>query len=268
MRPAGQDGPPNTVLGKVLAILDGFRHEHRGVTVGELARRTGVPKSTTHRLLRELVEHGVVDTTESGRYYLGLRLFELARLVPTVTDLREAALPFIEDLYEATHETVHLGVLDGTEVVYIERITGHRASPVPTRVGGRMPAYCTGLGKAMLAFSPPETVRGLLEAGLRPVTAFTITVPSVLRDELKRIAEARVAFDREEARTGLVCVAAPVFGVDDELIAGISVSGPSTRMRVEPLASAVRTASLGLSRALRSAHADRASALGSSRRSR
>jgi DNA-binding IclR family transcriptional regulator len=257
MCPAGRDASLNSVLGKVFAILDGFGHDDQGVTIGDLVARTGLAKSTTHRLLRELIAHGAVDTNEAGRYHLGLRLFELARLVPTVTDLREAALPFIEDLYEATHETVHLGVLDGLEVVYIERIAGHGASPVPTRVGGRMPAYCTSLGKAMLAFAPEETLNQLASSNLTARTPYTITVPAVLRQELRRIAESGVAFDREEARIGLVCVAAPVFGADGRVAAALSVSGPSPRMKPEQIASAVRTASLGLSRLLRNGRVGR-----------
>jgi DNA-binding IclR family transcriptional regulator len=251
MCPTERDSSPNSVLGKAFAILGGFRPDDRGVTLGELAKRTGMAKSTIHRLLRELIEYGVVDTNDDGRYLPGLRLFELAGLVPIATDLREIALPFIEDLYEATHETVHLGVLDGTEVVYIERITGHRGSMAPTRIGGRMRAFCTGLGKAMLAHAPPETLERVLQSPLVALTPYTITVPDVLLEELRRVAEAGVAFDREEARLGLACVAAPVFGLTNGLVGGISISGPTSRARPEALAPAVRATALALSRTLR-----------------
>lgn len=251
MRLAGRDEAPNSVLGKAFAILGAFRHEDRGVTLSELARRTGLAKATVHRLVRELTEHDVIETNDDGRYVLGLRLFEFARLVPIAADLRETALPFIEDLYEATHETVHLGILDGSEVVYLERIAGHRASPIPTRVGGRMPACCTGLGKVMLAHAPQAAVRKVLESPLVPLTPYSITVPSVLEQELRQIAEDGVAYDREEAQIGLVCVAAPVFGPGDRLLAGLSISGPTARAKVESFAPTVRTAARALSRTLR-----------------
>jgi DNA-binding IclR family transcriptional regulator len=260
MCPAQQDRPNDSVLGKTFAILESFRVDDRGVTLGEVGKRTGLAKSTIHRLLRELKEYGVIETTDNGRYVPGLRLFELARLVPMATDLRETALPFIEDLYEATHETVHLGILDGTEVVYIEKIAGHRISAVQTRVGGRMPAYCTGLGKAMLAYSPPEVLEAVLSGGLVPLTRFTITVPAVLGEELKKIAESGIAYDREESRAGLVCVAAPVFGVGNRLLASISVSGTTSRANPDALGPAVRATSLALSRALRLAGVSRVGA--------
>jgi DNA-binding IclR family transcriptional regulator len=248
---AQRDDPLNSVLGKAVAILEAFQHDDRGLTLGQLEQRTGIPKSTIHRLVRELIDHGVIETNSDGRFLPGLRLFELARLVPIATDLREAALPFIEDLYEATHETVHLGVLDDVEVVYIEKITGHRIAPGPTRVGGRMPAPCTGLGKAILAFSPAATIEHVLAQPIPPLTAYTITVPTVMREELTKIASDGIAYDREEARVGLACVAAPVFGIGGRVLAAISVSGPTSRTRPEQLAPAVRTAALGLSRTLR-----------------
>lgn len=251
MCPAERDESQNSVLGKVFAILGAFRPDDRGVTLGELAKRTGLAKSTIHRLLGELIGYGVVETNADGRYLPGLRLFELAGLVPIATDLREIALPFIEDLYEATHETVHLGVLDGPEVVYIERITGHRGSIAPTRIGGRMPAFCTGLGKAMLAHAPPEVLEQVLDSPLAPLTPYTITVPEVLREELRRIADSGVAFDREEARLGLACVAVPVFGSGNRLVGGLSISGPTSRAKPEALAPAVRATALALSRTLR-----------------
>ena len=260
MRPAQQDRSFDSVLGKTFAILESFRVDDRGVTLGELCRRTGLAKSTIHRLLRELIEYGMIDTNEYGRYLPGLRLFEFARLVPMATDLRDVALPFIEDLYEATHETVHLGILDGTDVVYIEKIVGHRISAVQTRVGGRMPAYCTGLGKAMLAHSPPEVIDAVLSGGLVPLTRFTITVPAVLEDELKKIAETGIAHDREESHAGLVCVAAPVFGVGNRVLAAISVSGTTSRAIPDALGPAVRATSLALSRALRLAGVSRVGA--------
>ncbi len=255
-----RDGPPNSVLGKAFTILNGFRPDDRGLTLGQLEQRTGIAKSTIHRLIRELMEYGAIDTNADGRFLPGLHLFELARLVPRATDLREAALPFIEDLYEATHETVHLGVLDGSEVVYIEKIAGHGISPVPTRVGGRMPAFCTGLGKAILAFSPPEDLARILAEPLTPLTAYTITVSDVLREELAKIADEGIAYDREEARIGLACVAAPVFGLGGRVLAALSVSVPTLRAAPERLAPAVRTAALALSRSLRLAGVGRAGA--------
>jgi IclR family transcriptional regulator, acetate operon repressor len=239
-----------TVLGKAFRVLDSFGPETGSLTLGEVARRASLPKSTVHRIVGQLTQWGVLERTDGG-FRLGIRLFEWGSLVPHQRELREAAVPFMEDLYESTHETVHLGLLDGTEVIYVDKIAGHRGVSVPTSVGRRMPAYCTGLGKAILAFSAPELTDRVINAGLQPRTPYTIVVPDVLRRELARVAARGVAHDREESVLGVACAAAPIRGQDGRPIAALSVTGPTIRVEPERLGPAVRTAALGLTRVLR-----------------
>ncbi len=237
------------MLGRAFTILGAYGPADRRLTLAEITRRTGIPKPTVHRLAGELLALGALEG-EHGVYRLGMRMFEFGQLVPGQRDLREAALPFMEDLYEAAHETVHLAVLDGTDVLYIEKISGHRRVAAGSRIGGRLPAHCTAVGKALLAVSPPGALEAVLAAGLARRTAFTITVPSVLRRQLIKAARAGVAYEREESDLGVTCVASPVQGFGNPAMAAISITGPVTRLEPEGYAPAVRLAALGLSRRL------------------
>ncbi len=248
---------------RLFAVVDAFADERRpaggppdpgGVlSLAELTRRSGLAKPTVHRICADLVARRILERTAGG-YRLGIRLFELGNQVPVHRSLREVALPFLEDLYEATHELVHIAVLDGSDVVCVEKIASHRAMPSPARVGGRDPAYCTGVGKALLAFSAPEALDGVLARGLAPRTPYTIVLPRLLREQLDEIRRTAVAYDREELTIGMTCVAAPVLGADGLAVAALSVSGPTTRLDPERVAVAVRTAALGLGRSLRAFH--------------
>ncbi len=217
-------------VGKALSLLDALAGKASEMGVTELARAAGMPKSTAFRLLSILGQKGLVERRGTD-YCLGRRLFELGALVSEVKplSLRHAALPFLEDLYELTHETVHLGVLDGTEVLYLEKIHGHNPVQSPSRVGGRLPAHCVGLGKAMLAFSNANTLRAVVSTGLPPLTPYSIVYPGKLLSALKNIREQGVAFDIQEAQLGLTCIAAPVLDEHGHAIAAVSVSGPTYR---------------------------------------
>src|SRR5689334_10872201 len=148
--------PPKSVLGRALTLLTAFRPGDAELTLAELTRRTGLPKPTAHRMLAELAEWNVVERTPHG-IRLGMRLFELGQLAPLQRGLREAAAPFLSDLFEATHETVHLAVPDGLDVVYVQKLPGRHGPRISSRIGGRMPADCTGVGQAMLAFATGST---------------------------------------------------------------------------------------------------------------
>jgi DNA-binding IclR family transcriptional regulator len=237
-----------SVLGRAFHVLDAFSDDADGITLTALAHRTGMPKGSLHRMLSQLVEFGVLERVGDS-YFLGLHLFELAKQVPLQSRLREVALPYMMDLYEGAHETIHLGVLDDLEVIYVERLGGHRQVRCATRVGGRMPAYCTGLGKAMLAFSPGELIRRVVDAGLKPLTPHTIRLPGLLVQDLLRSREQGYAVDREEAVVGVTCVAAPVTR-EGRPIAAISVTGPSSRTNVARLGRTVVAAAQSISRSL------------------
>jgi IclR family transcriptional regulator, acetate operon repressor len=252
MRPTERNGPatgPVSVVERAMSLLAAFDLEHTELGIAELARRSRLPKSTVHRTVGELVRLRLLEQ-DGTRLRLGMRLFELGQLVPRQRTLREAALPFMEDLREATHHAVHLAVLDGIEVVYVEILRGRDPQPLPSRVGGRLPAHATGVGKAMLAFSSPEVVRARVEAGLVRRSPYTIVLPGPLTRELQKIHETGISFDREESAVGVVCTAAPVFGADGRVQAGLSVTGRAERIDLERMAPAVRTAALALSRSL------------------
>ena len=147
-----------SVISKVVALLDAFTPASPELSLNELAALTGLPVSTTYRLASELVAWGGLERVEGGGYRIGLRLWEIGSLAPRGETLREVALPFMHDLYEATHENVHLAVLDGTEALYVEKLSGRRAMPVRTRRGGRLPLHATAVGKVLLAYGPEQPV--------------------------------------------------------------------------------------------------------------
>jgi DNA-binding IclR family transcriptional regulator len=211
--------------------------------------RTGLPKSTVHRTAQQMTALGWLSY-ENGKYSLGMRMFELAGLSSVRHELREAALPYMEDLYEATHLTLHLGVRKGNEVLYIEKIAGHDRITELSHVGGRMPLYCTAIGKTLLAHSPESVFEDVVRGGMVRRTQATITSPTHLRRELATIADSHVAFDREESSIGVCCVAAPILGPDRNVIAAMSVTTRVSRHRLDRLAPAVITAALGVSRTL------------------
>lgn len=239
--------PPDTdtVLGKVVAVLSAFSVDDHELRLAELGRRTGIAKGTLHRVLADLVATRLVERTEHG-YRLGGRLFELGMRASVERRLLEVATPFMEDLYERTHETVHLGVLEGQEVVYVSKIGGHRQASTPSRIGGRMPLHCTAIGKALLAHSDPALVGEVLSARLERRTPRTVTGPGLLRQQLERVVEAGVAYEHEESAVGIVCVAAPVLDADDRPVAAVSVTGPVTRFRPDAHATSVRAAGAGI----------------------
>ena len=239
-----------SLLAKACAVLQAFDPQATELGVNELARRTGIPKSTVHRVAGELARVGIL-TRVDRKYELGTMLFELGQLVPQRRDLREAALPFLEDLYVATRETVHLAVVADTDVVYVERIAGHATRRTPSFVSGHLPLHCTATGKALLAHSDPQLLASVLSAGLARRTPFTITLPSVLEQELAGVRSRGYAVEREETRVGFVSVASPVFARGDVAIAAISVTGPVDRLDLDRVAGGVRAAARGLTLCLR-----------------
>ena len=193
---------PPSVLGKADALLGAFAvDDDQELGLSELARRTGLAKATVHRLATELVTLDYLERSGT-RFRLGCRLFELGQRVPRPAVLREAARPFMEDLLIATHETIHLAVRDGHEVLYVEKLAGRRRVAAPSRVAGRMPLHCTATGKAILAFSPPDVQARVLESRLARRTPFTITDPRALGAELRRVAHDGLAVEMEETRHG------------------------------------------------------------------
>ena len=244
--PTGEVGS----IARAVSVLDTLAAAAGPLGVSELSRRCGFSKSSMQRVLQALHAEGVLER-DGSRYRLGLKLFELGQQVPRQRDLREAARPFMEDLGQATGQQVHLAVLDGDDVLYLEVLRSATAPSLPTRMGSRWPAHGTGIGKAILAFSEAAVVERVLTTGLPRLSERTISAPGSFVAELTRIRDRGYAFDLEESRAGVACVASPVFGHSGEVIAGLSVSGWHSRINLEQSAAAVRTAALSLSRNLR-----------------
>jgi DNA-binding IclR family transcriptional regulator len=214
-----------TSAGKGLAILNAFRGDGSLLGVSQIAARAQLAKSTAHRLLAVMVDQGYIERVDS-RYRLGPVIFELGNLVPNCRphDRRVSAMPYLTDLYESTHATVHLAVLNGTDVLYLQKVYGHHAVEVPSRVGGRMPALCTALGKAILAFSEPAVRRSALARPVPRLTSHTTVNPAVLRTALEQTRAEGIAHDSEGVRLGVRCVAAPVFTGDNAIGGAVSLS--------------------------------------------
>ncbi|GLY38961.1 transcriptional regulator [Amycolatopsis sp. NBRC 101858] len=231
-----------TVMGRIASIMEAFDGGPRVLTLGALSERTGLPKSTLHRLADQLRGVGWVER-ESGGYRIGMRLFELGSLALGGNRLPDAALPHLQVLAARTGLSAQLAVLDHTDVVYLERIvTG--PVPLPTRRGGRKPAYCTALGKAMVAFDDDAT-QEVISARMPRKTRHTITEPDLLWTELGKVRETGVALDRGEAYADLVCVAAPIRS-SGRAIGAVSVTGPAGRMRWSAATDAVRSAAAAI----------------------
>ncbi len=212
----------------VTLLADGERR-----TLTEISDAVQLSSSTTYRLLASLISrHFVERHEESNSYKLGLACLELAWAFRAGDPIRHMALPHLQALRDATAETVHLGVLHQTDVVYLEKLPGlHSVGIMSSQVGARFPAYCTGLGKALLAFTQSAKARSYLECSPFPrLTGMTMTDAEELLRELDRVRERGYAFDRGEREPEVRCVAAPLFGRQGELLAAVSVAGPANRM--------------------------------------
>jgi DNA-binding IclR family transcriptional regulator len=233
---AERRGPERTVMGRVAAIMDAFNCSQQVLSLGDLSDRTGLPKSTLHRLADQLCQIGWIER-DPGGYRVGLRMFELGSLAAEGGQLREVAFPHLQALAVRTGMTAQLGVLDHGEVVYLERIA-EGSLRLPTRRGGRNPVYCTAIGKAMAAFDD-EVIQAVTSGDMPRRTVNTITDPLALKAELNQVRRLGVAFDRGEAYDRLVCVAAPVRNAGGA-VAAVSVTGPAGQMRWGMVAEAVR----------------------------
>ncbi|MFC2053093.1 IclR family transcriptional regulator [Chloroflexota bacterium] len=201
-------------------------------TLTMLSKEMDINSSTTFRLLATLLSHNLVELDQStGKYRLGLACLELSRAYHTENEMRRAALPEMEKLRDDTMETVHLGILTDNEIVYLEKLESlHAIGMMSSRVGGRAPAYCTGLGKAMLAHASPGKIQKSLEnPKLQRFTEATIVNRQELVKHLQQIRQIGYALDKGEHEREVRCVAAPIFDQNGKTVAAISVSGPKDR---------------------------------------
>lgn len=223
------------VLDRALAALDVLANRSTECSLAELCTALKLHKSTVHRLMMVLERHRLVDKNqETGRYRLGLKLFEFGSKAIAALDLRRHARPCLDRLQHEFGETVFFCILDEGQVLYLEKVESQQSVRTACMVGSRAPAYCTAVGKAMLAeLSEAEVSEVIRRWGLKAVTANTITTPAELRAELRAVRSRGYAIDDEEKEEGLRCVGAAVRGHSGKLIAAISVSGPAFRLSQE-----------------------------------
>lgn len=248
-----------TAVEKAFALLEAWTHRDETIGVSELARRTGLPKTTSHRLLGVLESAGIVE--RSARCYrIGERLRGITGLLTggLPPELREACLPFLQDLYELTHETVHLGVLMESGVQCVEKLHGHRRSPADSRIGGALPAHSTAVGKALLAYGSPSARTAVLSSDLPRYTAATITSAMRLQGELASVRRSGIAYDFGETHAEAVCVAAPVLGPTGLAVAAVSISGHISRFEPGAVIERLRRAARAASAAMTAARPDAA----------
>ena len=240
--------PGRTVLSKGFAILSALRTAETGLTRAQLARRTGLPMTTVHRLATELRAHGALELDDHGTYRLGGLLWELGTLAASRSTLREIALPYMQDLYEATHENVQLAVLDGYDALFVERIRGPKSVAIVSRPGGRLPLHATGVGKALLAYAPPAFIEDVIARGLARMTPYTITDGETLRRCLAEVRERGYSATRDEMTIGAVSVGAAIFAPDDEVAGAVSIVVATRGADPRALALVVRAVAAGLTR--------------------
>lgn len=217
---AGRTGRPGeSMLARVAALLRSFGEDDEELSLGELARRSGLPSSTVHRIVRELTDAGFLARTDCGAYTIGLGLWELGELSPVSARLRERALPHLVALYEASGgENVHLAVLDDgdperAEALYVARVTGPTSIPTLSRMGGRHPLHTTGVGKALLSTRSDAWLERYFSRPLERETVYSVTSEAELRRELARASARGYATTRQEMTLGNVSIAAPLPGV-------------------------------------------------------
>jgi DNA-binding IclR family transcriptional regulator len=243
------------VLDRAFRILDVLAEVDGELGATEVAERLRLHKSTTHRLLVILERQRFIEKNpDNAKYRLGWRLFELGTLAVSRLDLYSLAKPYVARLVEETGETAHLGVIRGGELISLVNAESRRSVRTPSTVGKRAPLYCTSQGKAMLAFMPEESAAELIRnLHFQSFTRNTIMRPSRLKAEMAQIRQQGYAVDDEEFEEGLRCIGAAVHDHAGEVIAGISIAGPTFRVggdRMPELVEAVMATARQLSAAL------------------
>ena len=218
-------------VANAIRLTKAFSENEYEMGISALAARLGLAKSTVHRLATTLVEYDILEQNrETGKYRLGLALFELGTLVRRKMDAASASQAEITSLAESTGETVQLALLDHLSVLYIRIRESRQQVRMSSSLGSRAPAHCTSVGKALLAHQPAEIVKQVIDAGLKRYTVNTITEPEALLAELAGIRAKGFAVDDEEIEVGLRCVAAPIRDHSGHVVAAISVAAPVQRM--------------------------------------
>lgn len=217
-------------LYKAIQLLFYFTEEDRDLGITELAEKSGLLKSSIHNMLSTYEECGLVKRNpDTNKYHLGVRVLELSNQFYRNNDVRQVVKPHMSEIANQTGETVFLGVLNGTEVIYLDAAFPDFSTGGRNMTGLKAPLYCTGIGKAMLAYEPESKVDEVVEAGLISFTKNTIVDKEALREELETVREKGYAIDNMEHEYGIKCVAMPIRNAENRVVAACSITGPSPR---------------------------------------
>ena len=236
---------------KALELLSVFSFREPRLSLADLAKRTGIPRATAFRLLSTLEQSGFL-AKDHGAYQLGIKCFVLGNIVAGGLDLRETAHPHLVALRDTTRETTQIAILDHWQVVYLERVPSpYPAGFMRTTAGAILPAYCTGLGKTLLAYSPEAGVEAWAATQkFPPLTPHTITTAKRLLKELRVIRQRGYGIDDEEREKGVRCLAAPVRNHNGDVVAAVSVAGPVDRLPQDLVGTEVAAAVVAAARAI------------------
>ena len=235
---AQADANGTGTLGKAIDVLEAVASSPHPLRFTDLLKLVDQPRGTLHRQISNLIEEDLLAVRPDHSYELGLKLLKLASRAWSGNQFRAIAEPHLLRLHAETGETVHLGVPKGVEVIYLDKVESRQVVRMHSQIGNASPIYCTGVGKAAMAVMP-EAQREALIARLsfKRHTDSTIAGVEALRAEIEEIRRTGVAYDREEHEPGIHCVAAPIHSRDGEFVAGLSVTAPAYRIKMDQLAS-------------------------------
>jgi len=220
-------------LAKGLKVLELLADEQEQ-TVSDVAKALGFNRASSHRFLATLMDLGYVEKSTDNRYRLAFKIMEMGLTMANRIEMRQVVRPYMQKLATIFNETVNLGYFDGKDILHVDKIDSREILRIDSPLGSRAPAYCTALGKALLAFLPPEEIDTFLSGvKLKRQGPNTIISRNKLLDELKMIRKQHVAVDDEELSAGLRCVASPIFDHSGRANYAISISGPLVRHTFE-----------------------------------
>lgn len=239
-----------SVLHRIVKVIGAFDETRPATSVSTIAHRADMPVSTAYRLVSDLEREGLLQRTETGEFQLGLRLWELVTRGSSVLALREAALPFMEDVFSVVRQHTTLGVRDGAEMLYTERIGAGSSALSIAKVARRLPIHACSSGMVLLAHAPTTVQNEILARPAKRYTGGTITDPGALRRNLAHIRQVGYSVMRGVIVPESTGIAVPVFGPRNEIVAALSVIVPNEEMNAAAHVPVLKTAALGISRAL------------------
>jgi len=246
------DDDSKSVTARALAVLDAFDSTHRHQTLAAIARRSKLPLTTTHRFVNQLVEADALVRCADGSYEIGSKLWRLGLLASVHADLRELALPYMEDIFQLGVDAVQVGVLDGVRCLVIDRISGSRSITVLSKAGARLPLHASGIGKVLLAHGGTELQDAVLPS-LEKYTELTITDPRELRQQLAQIKQQGFSATKEELAIGAISLGVPLTGYGGKVIAALGVVIPAKTKDTSHLIPVLKVVATALSKKLAAA---------------